>query len=155
MLPLRFRLVFLCVSCVWMVFLHCGFTVVLLIVRLVFLCFACNRLVCCALFAVFFAMFFLWFCMIDTTRTRPPQSHSEKSPPQPCAPLPMIPQNSWLLSIDATPSFSLSFSVFFLCLSGFLPFGFALCCGFVWCFSLWLCCLFLLLLHYCTTSLLL
>ena len=72
MLSLRFRLVFLCFSCVWLVccalvwhyfagfwgvFL-CGFTVVLLRVRFVLLCFACTWLVCRALFAVFFAMVF-------------------------------------------------------------------------------------------------
>jgi hypothetical protein len=46
-----------------------------------------------ALCSQLFSLWFLWFCMIDTTRTRPPQSQSAKSPPQPCALLLMIPQN--------------------------------------------------------------
>jgi hypothetical protein len=45
-----------------------------------------------------------------------------------------------LLPIDAIPSFSLGFSVLFLCLAGLLRFGFALFCGVLGCFSLWLYC---------------
>ena len=78
-IPLRCFWVFFAVALLWFCFVFALFCCVLPVLG--WFVALCSQL---------FSLWFLWFCMIDTTRNRPPQSQSAKSPPQPCALLPMI-----------------------------------------------------------------